>query len=154
MPPRSRAFVAAVVAALCGIAGIAVGGYGIDLVMLRRPDFEYPTMMAMAIGGAVGWSLGLVIAWRRAAPRPPTSRGDVAMFLAGAAFVIWLAARVAADVRTSSFGPMIDEPQLSAGAGWRPVIATAYWVDATLAAMTLVALALTREAPGARRTAR
>jgi hypothetical protein len=144
VPPRSRAFITATVASICGIVGLAVGGYGIDLLFLRPLDFELGTLVAMAAFGAIGWSIGAVVAWCRAGPRPSTSRVDVALFLIGAAFVLWLGANAANEIRLAHFGPMIDEirqrnPTL-------PLIATAYLVDASLVALTLVALALTREA--------
>jgi hypothetical protein len=48
MPPRSRAFVTAIGAGLCGLVGLLLGGYGVDLVRLRRPDFEYGTLLCRA----------------------------------------------------------------------------------------------------------
>lgn len=133
----------AVVAAICGLAGLAVGGYGVDLVFLRRPDFSLATLLAMAVMGGIGWCVGSVVAWRAARRRPPTSRVDVALFVAGAAFVLWLGVSAVREIRAANFGPMIDDvgphhPSL-------PLIATAFMVDATIAAFTLLALGLTRE---------
>jgi hypothetical protein len=152
VPPHSRAFVAAVIASIGGIVGLAVGGYGIDLVRLQRPDLELRTCVAMAVVGGIGWCVGLVLAWRFANTRPPTTSVDVALFLVGAAVAVWLATVVQNEMRFASFGPMIDDvdprdPLLR-------IITTAYWVDATIVAFTLVALALTRESRRGRRTAR
>ena len=61
MPPRSRAFLTAVNASLCGLVGLLLGGYGVDLVRLQRPDFEYGTLFAAAIVGGLGWCAGAVV---------------------------------------------------------------------------------------------
>src|SRR4030095_13909558 len=62
MPPRSRAFVTAIGAGLCGLVGLVLGGFGVDLVRLRRPDFEYGTLLGGAIVGALGWCAGALAA--------------------------------------------------------------------------------------------
>jgi hypothetical protein len=152
MPPCSRAFITAVNASLCGLVGLLLGGYGIDLVRLQRPDFHYGTMLAAAIVGGLGWCAGAVVTWRLARPRPPTSRADVVLFLLGGVAVLWLGVQAARSVRSGNFGPMIDnegsldEPLL-------PVISMAYLVDAIVAAMTLVALGASRLVAAVRRTA-
>lgn len=79
MPPRSRAFVTAISAGLCGVVGLSLGGYGVDLVQLQRPDFEYGTLLTAAIVGGLGWCAGAVVAWRLASARPLASRADVAL---------------------------------------------------------------------------
>jgi branched-subunit amino acid ABC-type transport system permease component len=89
MPPRSRAFVTAISAGLCGLVGLLLGGYGVDLVRLQRPDFEYGTLLAAAIVGGLGWCAGAVVAWRLASARPAASRADVVLLVLGAAVVLW-----------------------------------------------------------------
>ena len=61
IPPRSRAFITAVNASLCGLAGLVLGGYGVDLVRWQRPDFHYGTMLAAAIVGGLGWCAGALV---------------------------------------------------------------------------------------------
>ena len=152
MPPRSRAFITAVNASLGGLVGLLLGGYGIDLVRLQRPDFHYGTMLAAAIVGGLGWCAGAAVTWFVANPRSPASRADVALFLLGGVAVLWLGVQVARSVHYGDFGPMIDdegtidEPLL-------PVISMAYLVDAIVVAMTLVGLAASRRVAGGRRTA-
>jgi hypothetical protein len=151
MPPRSRAFIAAVNAGLCGVVGVLLGGYGIDLVRLQRPDFHYGTMLAAAIVGGLGWCAGAVVTWRLARPRPPASRADVVLFLLGAVAVLWLGVQVARSVRYGNFGPMIDQ-EGSPDEPLLPVISMAYLVEAIVVATTLVGLAASRLVAAACRT--
>jgi hypothetical protein len=151
MPPRSRAFIIAVNASLCGLVGLLLGGYGIDLVRLQRPDFHYGTMLAAAIVG-LGWCAGAALTWFVARPRPPPSRADVVLFLLGAVAVLWLGVQVARSVRYGNFGPMIDQ-EGSLDEPLLPVISMAYLVDAIVVAMTLVGLAALRWVAAVRRTA-
>jgi hypothetical protein len=153
MPPRSRAFITAVNASLCGLVGLLLGGYGVDLVRLQRPDFHYGSMLAAAIVGGLGWCAGAVVTWRLAKPRPPASRPDVVLLVLGAMAVVGFGVRIAQSVRYGNFGPMIDnegsldEPLL-------PVISVAYLVDVIVVAITLVGLAASRLVAAGRRTAR
>lgn len=153
MPPRSRAFVTGVSASLCGLAGLLLGGYGIDLVRLQRPDFHYGTMLAAAVVGGLGWCAGAVLTWHLARARPPASRADVVLLGLGAVAVLWLGVSTAQSVRYGNFGPMIDnegsldEPLL-------PVISVAYLVDGVVVAITLVGLVASRLVAAGNRTAR
>jgi hypothetical protein len=153
MPPRSRAFITAVNASLCGLVGLLLGGYGVDLARLQRPDFHYGTMLAAAIVVGLGWCSGAVVTWRLASARPPTSRADVVLLVLGAMVVLWLGIGIARSVRYGNFGPMIDnegsrdEPLL-------PVISVAYYVDVIVVAITLVGLAASGLVAAGRRTAR
>jgi hypothetical protein len=153
MPPRSRPFVTAVNASLCGLVGLLLGGYGIDLVRLQRPDFRYGTMLAAAIVGGLGWCAGAAVTWFVASARPPASRADVVLFLLGALAVLWLGVQVARSVRYGNFGPMIDQ-EGSPNEPLLPVISGAYLVDAIVAAITLVGLAASRLVAAGRQTAR
>jgi hypothetical protein len=152
MPPRSRAFVTAVNASLCGVVGLLLGGYGIDLLRLQRPDFHYGSMLAVAIISGLGWCAGAAVTWFVANPRPPASRADVVLFLFGAVAVLWLGVQVARSVRYGNFGPMIDQ-EGSLDEPLLPVISTAYLVDAIVVAMTLVGLAASRLVDAVRPTA-
>lgn len=153
MPQRSRAFVIAISASLCGLAGLLLGGYGVDLVLLRRPDFEYGTLPAAAIVGGLGWCAGAVVAWRRASDRPQASRADVALLVLGAVVVLWFGVPITRSFRyAANLGPMIDEGSLD-----EPllrVISVAYHVDVIVVAITLVGLAASRLVAVGRRTAR
>jgi hypothetical protein len=140
MPSRSRAFITAVNASLCGLAGLLLGGYGVDVVRLQRPDFHYGTMLAAAIVGGLGWCVGAVVTWRLARARPSASRVDVVLLVLGAAAVLWLGVSSAQSLRSSSFGPMIDQ-QGSFDKPLLSVIAAAYVVDGIVVAITLVGLA-------------
>jgi hypothetical protein len=142
MPPRSRAFITAVNATLSGFAGLVVGGFGVDLIRLRRPDFELDSLLAAAIGAGVGWVVGAVVTWRVARRRRAASRGDIALFVAGTAIVLFLGTWAAETVRSLSFGPMIDEP--IPDRHLIPTVAKAFMLDAALAALTFLVLALTR----------
>jgi hypothetical protein len=142
MPPRSRAFVTAVNASVCGLVGLLLGGYGVDLVRLQRPDFHYGTMLAAAIVGGLGWCVGAIVAWHLARARPSASRVDVVLLLLGAVAVLWLGISTAQSVRSSSFGPMIDHGSLDEPL--LPVIGGAYLVDGIVVAITLVGLAASR----------
>ncbi|HET8526727.1 MAG TPA: hypothetical protein VFM81_08840 [Actinomycetota bacterium] len=84
MSPRSRAFIAAVNASLCGLIGLLLGGYGVDLVRLQRPDFYYGTMLAAAIIGGLGWCAGAAVTWHLASARLPASQVDVVLLVLGA----------------------------------------------------------------------
>src|SRR4029450_12117604 len=143
MPHRSRAFVSAISASLCGLVGLLLGGYGVDLVRLQRPDFEYGTLLAAAIVGGLGWCAGAVIAWRLASARPQPSRADVALLLLSAVVVLWLGVPVARSLRyAANLGPMIDEGSLH-----EPllrVISLAGYIDVIVVAITLVGLAGSR----------
>jgi hypothetical protein len=153
MPPRSRAFVTAISAGLCGHAGLLVGGYGVDLVRLQRPDFEYGTLLATGIVGGLGWCAGAVVAWRLASARPATSRADVALLFLGAVVVLWFGVPIARSLRyAANLGPMIDEGSLDEPL--LPVISVAYYVDVIVVAITLVGLAVSRLVAVGRRTAR
>ena len=153
MPPRSRAFLTAVSASLCGLAGLLLGGYGVDLVRLHRPDFEYGTLLAAAIVGGLGWCAGAVVAWRLARARPAASRADVLLLVLGAVVVLWFGVPIARSLRyAASLGPMIDEGSLDEPL--LPVISVAYHVDVIVVAITLVGLAASRLVAGGRRTAR
>jgi hypothetical protein len=153
MPPRSRAFVTAVNASLCGLVGLLLGGYGVDLSRLQRPDFEYETLLAAAIVGGLGWCAGAVVTWRLASTRPRASRADSLLSVIGAAAVVWLGLPMARSLRyAANLGPMIDEGSLDEPL--LPAISVAYLVDVMIVAVTLVGLAASRMAPAGRRTAR
>jgi hypothetical protein len=153
MPPRSRAFVTAISAGLCGLVGLLLGGYGVDLVRLRRPDFEYGTLLAAAIVGGLGWCAGAVVAWRLASARPPASRADVVLLVLGAVVVLWFGVPITRSLRyAANLGPMIDEGSLDEPL--LPVISMAYYVDVIVVAITLVGLAASRLVAVGRRTAR
>lgn len=153
MPPRSRAFVTAVNASLCGFLGLLLGGYGVDLFRLQRPDFEYETLLAAAIVGGLGWCAGAVVTWRLASARPRASRADVLLFVIGAAAVVWFGLPMARSLRyAANLGPMIDEGSLDEPL--LPAISVAYLVDVMVVAITLVGLAASRMALAGRRTAR
>lgn len=153
MPPRSRAFVTAICAGLWGLAGLLLGGYGLDLVRLQRPDFEYGTLLAAAIVGGLGWCWGAVVAWRLASARPLASRADVALLVMGAVLVLWFGVPIARSLRyATNLGPMIDEGSIDEPL--LPVISVAYHVDVIVAAITLVGLAASRLVAAGRRTAR
>ena len=153
MPPRSRAFLTAVNASLRGLVGLLLGGYGVDLVRLHRPDFEYGTLLAAAIIGGLGWCAGAVVTWRLACARPPASRADVVLFVLSAAVVLWLGIPFARSLRyAANLGPMIDEGSLDEPL--LPAIGGAYFVDVMVVAITLVGLAASRLVAAGRRTAR
>jgi hypothetical protein len=143
MPARSRAFITAVSASLCGLVGLLLGGYGVDLVRLQRPDFHYGTMLAAAIVGGLGWCVGAIVAWRQANTRPSASRADVVLLVLGAALMLWLGVSTARSVRAANFGPMIDQ-EGSIDEPLLPVISVAYLLDGIVAAITLVGLAASR----------
>ena len=156
MPPRSRAFLTAVNASLCGLLGLLLGGYGVDLVRLQRPDFYYGTMLAAAIVGGLGWCVGAAVTWRLASPaRPSASRVDVVLLVLGAVAVLWLGVSTAQSISDANgnFGPMIDQ-EGSSDEPLLPVISVAYLVDGIVVATTLVGLAASRLVAGAHRTAR
>ena len=141
--PRSTAYVTGVVAGLCGLAGLLLGGYGVDLVRLHRPDFEYRTLLAAAIVGGLGWCAGAFVTWRLASARPAPSRLDVVLLLLGAAVALWFGVPIARSLRyAADMGPMIDEGSLDEPL--LPAIGLAYLVDAIVVAVTLVALAASR----------
>jgi hypothetical protein len=143
MPQRSRAFVSAISAGLCGLAGLLLGGYGVDLVRLQRPDFEYGTLLAAAIVGGLGWCAGAVVAWRLARARPAASRADVVLLVLGAVMVLWFGVPIARSLRyAANLGPIIDEGSLDEPSP--PVISVAYHVDVIVAAITLAGLAASR----------
>jgi hypothetical protein len=99
MPPRSRAFVTAISAGVCGVFGLLLGGYGVDLVRLQRPDFEHGTLLTAAIVGDLGWCAGAVVAWRLASARPAASRADVVLLMLGAVVVLWFGVPIARSLR-------------------------------------------------------
>ena len=99
MPPRSRAFVTAISAGLFGVFGLLLGGYGVDLVRLQRPDFEHGTLLTAAIVGDLGWCAGAVVAWRLASARPAASRADVVLLMLGAVVVLWFGVPIARSLR-------------------------------------------------------
>jgi hypothetical protein len=143
MPQRSRAFVSAISAGLCGLVGLLLGGYGVDLVRLQRPDFEYGTLLAAAIIGGLGWCAGAIVAWPLASARPVASRADVALLVLGAVVVLWFGVPIARSLRyAANLGPMIDEGSLDEPL--LPVISVSYFVDVIVAAITLVGLAASR----------
>jgi hypothetical protein len=153
MPPRSRAFVTAVNASLGGLVGLLLGGYGVNLVRLHRPDFEYGTLLAAAIVGGLGWCAGAVVTWRLARARPPASRADVVLFALGAAMVLWLGLPIARSLRyATNLGPMIDEGTLEEPL--LPAISVAYLVNVMVVAVTLVGLAASRLVVAGHPTAR
>jgi hypothetical protein len=153
MSPRSRAFITVVNASLCGLVGLLLGGFGVDLVRLQRPDFEYGTLLAAAIVGGLGWCAGAVVTWRLARdPRPPASRADVLLFVLGVVVVLWLGVPTARSLRyAANFGPMIDEGSLHEPL--LPAIRVAYLVDVVVVAVTLVGFAASRWVVAGRRTA-
>lgn len=152
VPPRSRAFLTAVNASLCGLVGLLLGGYGVDLVRLQRPHFSFGTMLAAAIIGGLGWCAGAAVTWHLASARPPASRVDVVLLVLGAVAVLWLGVRIAQSIPYASFGPMIDE-EGSLDEPLLPVISVAYLVDGIVVAITLVGLAASRSVAGGHRTA-
>ena len=137
---RSRAFITAVNGGLCGLAGLSLGGYGVDLVRLHRPDFEYRTLLAAAIVGGLGWCVGALATWRLARPRPAPSRPELVLLALGAVVVLWLGLPFASSLRyAANMGPMIDGESLDDPL--RPAIALAYLADVMIVAVTLSALA-------------
>jgi len=153
MPQRSRAFVSAISAGLCGLVGLLLGGYGVDLVRLQRPDFEYGTLLAAAIIGGLGWCAGAIVAWPLASARPIASRADVVLLVLGAVVVLWFGVPIARSLRyAANLGPMIDEGSLDEPL--LPMISVAAHVDVILVAITLVGLAASRLVAVGRRTAR
>ena len=143
MPPRSRAFVTAISASLCGLVGLLLGGYGVDLVRLQHPDLEYGTLLAAAIVGGLGWCAGAGVAWRLASAQPPASRADVVLLVLGAVVVLWFGVPIARSLRyAANLGPMIDEGSLDEPL--LPVISVAAHVDVIVVAITLVGLVVGR----------
>ena len=134
----------AVTAALCAVTGLVVGGYGVDLLRLRRPDFEVVTMLAAAVVAGLAWVAGAVVTWSSARRRPRPTRVDVTLLVVAAVFAMWLCTAMANTIRGSNgnFGPMIDPPVRDRDL--LSTAATAYNVDGVLAVLTLAGLALTR----------
>jgi len=153
MSPTLEGVRHAISAGLCGLVGLLLGGYGVDLVRLQRPDFEYGTLITAAIVGGLGWCAGAVVAWRLASDRPQASRADVALLVLGAVVVLWFGVPIARSLRyAANLGPMIDDGSLDEPL--LPVISVAAHVDVIVVPITLAGLAASRLVAAGRRTAR
>ena len=124
-----------------GLLGALVAGFAPSILVGQAPDLDVAVILLVAIGGGLGWSIGAAIGWWAARSAPPPGRTQRWLLGVGAAGVALTGASVVASIQDRSFGPSIDEMSR-----WDrqhlALIAALYCIDTTIAALTLVAVAI------------
>ncbi|MGZ5290089.1 MAG: hypothetical protein ACXWE5_11455 [Actinomycetota bacterium] len=106
-------------------------------------------ILAVAVGGGLGWALAAVVGWVSSRGAPAPSTGQRWIVAIAAMSIVPLGAGVVMSIQARAFGPSIDE--LSRwDRSLLPFAEAAFAIDTALAVVTLIAVALrTKEGAGA-----
>ena len=136
-------------AMLGGIVGALIGGFAPAILDSSAPDLNVSIILAVAVGGGLGWALAAVVGWvsSRGAPAPSTRQRWI-VAVAAVSIVPW-GIGIVMSIEARSFGPSIDELSRS-DRSLLPLAEAAFAIDTALAVVTLIAVALrTKEGAGA-----
>jgi hypothetical protein len=135
-------------AAGLGLIGALVGGFAPSVLARQPPDLDVAVILLVAVGGGLGWSIGAVIGWWSARSAPPPGRTQRWVLGVAAAGIALTGAAIVASIQQRSFGPSIDSMSR-----WErqhlAITAAVYCLDTTIAALTLVAVAVRSPGPPA-----
>ena len=124
-----------------GLVGLVVGGFAPGVLEGTPPDLTVSVLLAVAVGGGLGWSVGATIGWRRARSAPPPGQLQRWILISAAASVALFGACIVALIQARDFGPPIDS-MTRQQVRQLPLIAALYCVDTAIAVMTLGAVAV------------
>ncbi|MGZ5344488.1 MAG: hypothetical protein ACXWF5_07310 [Actinomycetota bacterium] len=136
-------------AMLGGIVGALIGGFAPAIIDASAPDLNVSIILAVAVGGGLGWALAAVVGWVSSRGAPAPSTGQRWIVAIAAMSIVPLGAGVVMSIQARAFGPSIDE--LSRwDRSLLPFAEAAFAIDTALAVVTLIAVALrTKEGAGA-----
>ncbi|MGZ5317818.1 MAG: hypothetical protein ACXWFT_05295 [Actinomycetota bacterium] len=136
-------------AMLGGIVGALIGGFAPAILDASAPDLNVSIILAVAVGGGLGWALAAVVGWVSSRGAPAPSTGQRWIVAIAAMSIVPLGAGVVMSIQARAFGPSIDE--LSRwDRSLLPFAEAAFAIDTALAVVTLIAVALrTKEGAGA-----
>jgi hypothetical protein len=124
-----------------GLLGALVGGFAPGILAGQPPDLHVDVLLAIAVGGGLGWSVGAAIGWRAARSAPPPGRAQRWILAVAAASIAVFGAAIVASIQQRSFGPSIED-MTRLERQRLPLIAALYCIDTTIAVLTLVAIAV------------
>jgi hypothetical protein len=136
-------------AMLGGIVGALIGGFAPAILDASAPDLTVSIILAVAVGGGLGWALAAVVGWvsSRGAPAPSTRQRWIVAI--AAASIVPLGVGLVMSIEARAFGPSIDELSRS-DRSLLPLAEAAFAIDTALAVLTLIAVAFrTNEGAGA-----
>jgi hypothetical protein len=149
-PPRDASVRTVRAAMLGGVAGAIVAGVLPAILDASAPDLTVSIILAVAVGGGLGWALAAVVGWvsSRGAPAPSTRQRWIVAI--AAASIVPLGIGIVMSIEARAFGPSIDELSRS-DRSLLPLAEAAFAIDTALAVFTLIAVALRNEGAGAQR---
>ena len=148
-PPRDASVRTVGPAMAGGIVGALIGGFAPAILDAAAPDLTVSIILAVAVGGGLGWALAAVVGWvsSRGAPAPSTRQRWIVAI--AAASIVPLGVGLVMSIEARAFGPSIDELSRS-DRSLLPLAEAAFAIDTALAVLTLIAVAFrTEEGAGA-----
>ena len=134
---------------LGGIVGALIGGFAPAILDASAPDLTVSIILAVAVGGGLGWALAAVVGWVSSRGAPAPSTGQRWIVAIAAASIVPLGVGIVMSIEARDFGPSIDELSRS-DRSLLPFAEAAFAIDTALAVFTLIAVALrTNEGAGA-----
>ena len=148
-PPRDASVRTVGPAMAGGIVGALIGGFAPAILDAAAPDLTVSIILAVAVGGGLGWALAAVVGWvsSRGAPAPSTRQRWIVAI--AAASIVANGVGLVMSIEARAFGPSIDELSRS-DRSLLPFAEAAFAIDTALAVLTLIAVAFrTEEGAGA-----
>jgi hypothetical protein len=132
-------------AMLGGIVGALIGGFSPAILDASAPDLTVSIILAVAVGGGLGWALAAVVGWVSSRGAPAPSTGQRWIVAIAAVSIVPLGVGIVMSIEARAFGPSIDELSRS-DRSLLPVAEAAFAIDTALAVFTLIAVALRTKA--------
>lgn len=148
-PPRDASVRTVGPAMMGGLVGALIGGFLPAILDGSAPDLTMSIILAVAVGGGLGWALAATVGWlsSRRAPAPSTRQRWIVAI--AALSLVPLGIGIVMSIEARDFGPSIDKLSRS-DRSLLPVAEAAFAIDTVLAVFTLIAVALrAKEGAGA-----